>query len=111
MMKSFETQRLTWTAIRFTADFVSTPETECKRDTVCCSSAGKGVARLCCLRRPSRRNAKEDAERYHREQYPKISEMLSHLLDADPGSRKTIAIDDHDTDEVSRGVLLGPKGR
>lgn len=29
-------------------------------------------------------NAKEDAERYHREQYPKISEMLSHLLDADP---------------------------
>lgn len=29
-------------------------------------------------------NAKEDAERYHREQYPKISEMLSHLLDGDP---------------------------
>jgi len=26
-------------------------------------------------------DAKEDAERYHREQYPKINEMLSHLLD------------------------------
>jgi hypothetical protein len=25
--------------------------------------------------------AKEDVERYHREQYPKINEMLSHLLD------------------------------
>jgi heme-degrading monooxygenase HmoA len=29
-------------------------------------------------------NAKEDAERYHREQYPKINEMLSHLLESDP---------------------------
>lgn len=29
-------------------------------------------------------NAKEDAERYHREQYPKISEILSHLLESDP---------------------------
>jgi len=29
-------------------------------------------------------NAKEDAERYHREQYPKINEMLSHLLDTAP---------------------------
>lgn len=29
-------------------------------------------------------NAKEDADRYQREQYPKVSEMLSHLLDTDP---------------------------
>ena len=29
-------------------------------------------------------NAKEDAERYHREQYPKINEMLAHLLDTAP---------------------------
>ena len=29
-------------------------------------------------------NAKEDAEGYHREQYPKINEMLSHLLDTAP---------------------------
>ena len=29
-------------------------------------------------------NAKEDAERYHREQFPKINEMLSHLTEAAP---------------------------
>ena len=29
-------------------------------------------------------NAKEDAERYHQEQYPKINEMVSHLLEAAP---------------------------
>jgi quinol monooxygenase YgiN len=29
-------------------------------------------------------NAREDAERYRQEQYPKISEMLAHLLDAAP---------------------------
>jgi quinol monooxygenase YgiN len=29
-------------------------------------------------------NAKEDAERYRQEQYPKISEMLAHLLDTAP---------------------------
>lgn len=29
-------------------------------------------------------NSKDDAERYHREQYPKINEMLSHLLETDP---------------------------
>ena len=29
-------------------------------------------------------NAREDAERYHREQYPKIHEMLKHLLEAEP---------------------------
>jgi len=29
-------------------------------------------------------NAKEDAERYRQEHYPKISEMLAHLLDTAP---------------------------
>ena len=29
-------------------------------------------------------NSKEDAERYHREQYPKIHEMMKHLLETDP---------------------------
>jgi hypothetical protein len=29
-------------------------------------------------------NSKEDAERYHREQYPKIHEMLKHLLEKEP---------------------------
>ena len=31
---------------------------------------------------------KEDAELYHREQYPKISEMLSHLVETTPLIRK-----------------------
>ena len=29
-------------------------------------------------------NSKEDAERYHQEQYPKIHEMLKHLLETEP---------------------------
>src|SRR5215472_12650621 len=29
-------------------------------------------------------NKKQDAERYHREQYPKIYEMLKHLLETEP---------------------------
>lgn len=29
-------------------------------------------------------NSQEDAERYHREQFPKISEILSHLIESDP---------------------------
>ena len=29
-------------------------------------------------------NSKKDAERYHREQYPKIQEMLKHLLETEP---------------------------
>ena len=32
-------------------------------------------------------NNKEDAERYHQEQYPKIHEMLKHLLEAEPEIR------------------------
>jgi len=29
-------------------------------------------------------NSKEDAERYHREQYPQIHETVKHLLETDP---------------------------
>jgi heme-degrading monooxygenase HmoA len=29
-------------------------------------------------------NSKEDAERYHQEQYPQIHEMLKHLLETEP---------------------------
>ena len=29
-------------------------------------------------------NSKEDAERYHREQYPQIHELIKHLLETDP---------------------------
>ena len=29
-------------------------------------------------------NTKEDAERYHREQYPQIHETMKHLLETDP---------------------------
>jgi heme-degrading monooxygenase HmoA len=29
-------------------------------------------------------NKKDDAERYHQEQYPKVHEMMKHLLDAEP---------------------------
>jgi len=29
-------------------------------------------------------NAKEDAKRYHQEQYPQINEMLAHLLETSP---------------------------
>src|SRR3989475_13250212 len=32
-------------------------------------------------------NSKEDAERYHQEQYPKIHEMMKHLLETEPNIR------------------------
>ena len=32
-------------------------------------------------------NSKEDAERYHHEQYPKIHEMMKHLLETEPNIR------------------------
>lgn len=32
-------------------------------------------------------NSKDDAERYHREQFPKINEMFAHLLESDPTIR------------------------
>ena len=33
-------------------------------------------------------NRREDADRYHREQYPQIHEMLKHLLETDPNIRR-----------------------
>jgi N-acetyl-anhydromuramyl-L-alanine amidase AmpD len=32
-------------------------------------------------------NSKEDAERYHEEQYPKIQEMLKNLIENEPAIR------------------------
>jgi heme-degrading monooxygenase HmoA len=32
-------------------------------------------------------NSKEDADRYHQEEYPKIREMLKHLLETEPNIR------------------------
>ena len=32
-------------------------------------------------------NSKEDAVRYHQEQYPKIHEMLKHLIETEPAIR------------------------
>ena len=32
-------------------------------------------------------NSKEDAERYHQEQYPNIHEMMKHLLETEPNIR------------------------
>jgi heme-degrading monooxygenase HmoA len=32
-------------------------------------------------------NSKEDAERYHQEQYPKVHEMLKHLIEREPAIR------------------------
>jgi hypothetical protein len=50
MTRSYEVQRLTWSAIRFTAGSASTPAPEYKRDTACCSSVGKEATKECCLR-------------------------------------------------------------
>ncbi len=47
-------------------------------------------------------NAKEDAERYHREQYPKINEMLSDLLDTAPVIR-TFDVHTSTTHRVAAG--------
>ncbi len=47
-------------------------------------------------------NAKEDAERYHQEQYPKINQMLSHLLDGSPVIR-TFDVHSSTTHRVAAG--------
>ena len=47
-------------------------------------------------------NSKEDAERYHREQYPKINAMLSHLLDTAPVIR-TFDVHTSTTHRVAAG--------
>ncbi len=48
-------------------------------------------------------NAKEDAERYRRQQFPKISEMLSHLLETDPVIR-TFEVHTSTTHRVAAGT-------
>lgn len=47
-------------------------------------------------------NAKEHAERYHREQYTKINEMLAHLLETAPVIR-TFDVHTSTTHRVSAG--------
>ena len=44
-------------------------------------------------------NSKEDAERYHREQYPVVQQMIRHLLDAEPVVR-TFNVDSSTTHKV-----------
>ena len=47
-------------------------------------------------------NSKEDAERYHRERYPVIHEMVRHLLEADPIIR-TFNVDTSTTHRIAAG--------
>jgi heme-degrading monooxygenase HmoA len=47
-------------------------------------------------------NSKEDAERYHREQFPKIHEMLKHLLETEPVIR-TFDVHSSTTHRIAAG--------
>jgi heme-degrading monooxygenase HmoA len=47
-------------------------------------------------------NRKEDAERYQREQYPAIHEMVRHLLEAEPVIR-TFNVDSSTTHRIAAG--------
>ena len=47
-------------------------------------------------------NSKEDAARYHREQYPKIQEMLKHLLENEPVIR-TFDVHSSTTHRITAG--------
>jgi heme-degrading monooxygenase HmoA len=47
-------------------------------------------------------NSKEDAERYQREQYPAIHEMVRHLLEAEPVVR-TFNVDSSTTHRIASG--------
>ena len=47
-------------------------------------------------------NSKEDAERYRQEQYPKIHEMLKHLLEAEPVIR-TFEVHTSTTHRIAAG--------
>ena len=47
-------------------------------------------------------NSKEDAERYHQEQYPAIHEMVRHLLEAEPVIR-TFNVDSSTTHRIAAG--------
>ena len=46
--------------------------------------------------------SKEDAEKYHREQYPAIHEMVRHLLEAEPVIR-TFNVDSSTTHKIAAG--------
>jgi heme-degrading monooxygenase HmoA len=47
-------------------------------------------------------NSKEDAEQYHREQYPRIHEMLKHLLETEPAIR-TFEVHTSTTHRIAAG--------
>jgi len=47
-------------------------------------------------------NSREDAERYHREQYPAIHERVRHLLEAEPVIR-TFNVDSSTTHRIAAG--------
>jgi quinol monooxygenase YgiN len=47
-------------------------------------------------------NSREDAERYHREQFSKIQEMIRHLLEADPVIR-TYNVDSSTIHRITAG--------
>jgi len=47
-------------------------------------------------------NSREDAERYHREQYPAIHEMVRNLLEGEPVVR-TFHVDSSTTHRISAG--------
>ena len=47
-------------------------------------------------------NSKEDAERYHHEQYPKIHEMMKHLLETEPVIR-TFDVHTSTTHKIAAG--------
>ena len=47
-------------------------------------------------------NSKEDAERYQREQYPAIHEMVRHLLETEPVIR-TFNVDSSTTHKIAAG--------
>ena len=45
-------------------------------------------------------NSKEDAERYNREQYPAVHEMIRHLLETEPAIR-TFNVDSSTTHKIA----------
>jgi heme-degrading monooxygenase HmoA len=47
-------------------------------------------------------NSREDAERYHREQFPKIHQMLKHLLETEPVIR-TFDVHSSTTHKIAAG--------
>jgi heme-degrading monooxygenase HmoA len=47
-------------------------------------------------------NSREDAERYNREQYPTIKEMMRHLLEGDPVIR-TFNVESSTTHRITAG--------